>query len=70
LAAFGDAHFRVYKLVVDGRTVTRVEHLDEEGRLQELAGMLGTGESAWEAARELRRQAGELEAEEKGVQIK
>ncbi len=70
LAAFGDAHFRVYKLVVEGRTVTRVEHLDEEGRLRELAGMLGTGESAWEAARELRRQAGELEAEEKGVQIK
>lgn len=56
LAAFGDAHFRVYKAITEGRTVTRVEHLDEEGRLRELAGMLGTGESAWEAAHELRRQ--------------
>ncbi len=56
LAAFGDTHFRVYKVPADGRTVTRVEPLDEEGRLQELATMLGTGRSAREAAEELRRQ--------------
>ncbi|MDQ7029229.1 MAG: DNA repair protein RecN [Ardenticatenia bacterium] len=56
LAAFGDAHFRVYKVQSNDRTVTRVEPLDEEGRLRELASMLGTGHSAREAAEELRRQ--------------
>lgn len=47
LAGYGDVHFRVSKGVVDGRTVTRVEDLDENGRVQELAAMLGTqGEHA------------------------
>ena len=57
LAAFGDAHFRIHKVVEGGRTLTRVERLDEQNRLAELAMMLGTGESAWEAAVELRRAA-------------
>jgi len=41
LAAFGDSHFRVQKQVIDGRTVTQVEALDDRTRLEELALMLG-----------------------------
>jgi DNA repair protein RecN (Recombination protein N) len=41
LAAFGDSHFRVQKQVIDGRTVTQVEALDDRTRLDELALMLG-----------------------------
>ncbi len=60
LAAFGDAHFRIHKVIEAGRTLTRIERLDEQTRLAELAMMLGTGESAWEAAIELRRAAREM----------
>ena len=42
LAAFGDAHLRVVKLLEDGRTLTHVENLEGETRLEELAQMLGT----------------------------
>ena len=41
LAAFGGQHFRVTKLVQEGRTITRLEQLDGKDRLQELAQMLG-----------------------------
>jgi DNA repair protein RecN (Recombination protein N) len=41
LAAFGDQHFRVVKLVEDGRTTTHVEQLNDDSRLEELAQMLG-----------------------------
>ncbi len=41
IACFGDAHFRVWKEVVGGRTVTRVERLGDEERLEELTLMLG-----------------------------
>ncbi|HFE45536.1 MAG TPA: DNA repair protein RecN [Nannocystis exedens] len=41
IAAFADTHFRVDKLARDGRTVTRVERLDERARIDELARMLG-----------------------------
>ncbi len=41
IAAFADTHFRVDKLARDGRTVTRVERLDEQARIDELARMLG-----------------------------
>lgn len=41
LAAFGDQHFRVQKLVEDGRTITRVEEMHDATRLDELALMLG-----------------------------
>jgi DNA repair protein RecN (Recombination protein N) len=41
LASYGDTHFRVDKVQSDGRTVTRVLLLDEQGRLQELAAMIG-----------------------------
>jgi DNA repair protein RecN (Recombination protein N) len=47
LAGYGDVHFHVSKDVQDGRTLTRVTQLDGNGRVQELAAMLGTqGEHA------------------------
>jgi DNA repair protein RecN (Recombination protein N) len=42
LAAFGDQHFQVRKIVENGRTTTRVEQLNEGDRLDELAQMLGS----------------------------
>jgi DNA repair protein RecN (Recombination protein N) len=54
LAGFGDSHFRVRKVVTEGRTAVRVERLQEPERLQELAQMLGTvGEAAHDGAREI-----------------
>ncbi len=41
LAGFADVHYRVRKHTQGGRTVTRVERLDERGRVEELADMLG-----------------------------
>jgi len=41
LAAFGDQHIRVMKLVDGGRTTTRVELLNDSNRRDELAQMLG-----------------------------
>ncbi len=42
LAAFGDQHFSVGKKVQSGRTTTLVRALDDSGRLEELAQMLGS----------------------------
>ncbi len=56
IAAHADAQYRIVKRERDGRTVTEVEHLDREGRIVELAQMLGgeTGGAATLAsAREL-----------------
>ena len=41
IAAHADAHFRITKRERDGRTVTEIERLDREGRIVELAAMLG-----------------------------
>jgi DNA repair protein RecN (Recombination protein N) len=41
IAAHADAHFRIVKRERDGRTVTEVTSLDREGRIVELAAMLG-----------------------------
>ena len=41
IAAFADAHFRVDKRTEGGRTVTRVQRLDDRKRIEELARMLG-----------------------------
>jgi DNA repair protein RecN (Recombination protein N) len=43
IAAHADAHYRIAKRERDGRTVTEVERLDREGRIVELAAMLGGG---------------------------
>jgi DNA repair protein RecN (Recombination protein N) len=54
LAAFGDQHFQVQKLIEKGRTLTRVEKLDGEPRLLELSQMLGeVGEGTLRSAYEL-----------------
>jgi DNA repair protein RecN (Recombination protein N) len=44
IAALGHTHYRVHKLEQHGRTVTRVERLDAEARVDEIARMAGGGE--------------------------
>jgi DNA repair protein RecN (Recombination protein N) len=58
IAAHADAHFRISKRERDGRTVTDVVRLDDEGRTIELAAMLGGGAAATDAAAELLAAAG------------
>jgi DNA repair protein RecN (Recombination protein N) len=56
LAAHADSQFRITKRDRDGRTVTEIERLDREGRIVELAQMLGgetSGPTALATAREL-----------------
>ncbi len=54
IAVYGDAHVHIRKEIVGERTVTRVNPLDAEGRLDELAQMLGaTGQAGQETAREM-----------------
>jgi DNA repair protein RecN (Recombination protein N) len=69
IAAYADAHFQIEKRVERGRTVTTVRILDEAGRVEELARMLG-GEGITDGlratAREMllgRRAKGESESE-------
>ncbi len=57
IAVYGDAHAHIRKEIVGERTVTRVIPLDAEGRLVELAQMLGaTGQAGQETAREMLQQ--------------
>lgn len=44
IACFGDKHYRVAKTVSDERTITSVDFLSEEERLDEIARMLGGSE--------------------------
>jgi len=56
IAAHADAHYRIAKRERDGRTVTELEGLDREGRIVELAQMLGGeagGAATLASAREL-----------------
>jgi len=54
LAAFGDEHYQVQKLIQGSRTLTRVERLDGDPRLLELSQMLGeVGEGTLRSAHEL-----------------
>jgi DNA repair protein RecN (Recombination protein N) len=56
IAAYADAHFAIHKIQRDGRTLTEVHRLDEAGRLEELAAMIGGpagGPAAVASAREL-----------------
>ena len=46
IAAHADAHFQIVKRERDGRTVTDVTALDREGRIAELAAMLGADPAA------------------------
>lgn len=42
VAAFGDTHYQINKTVDGQRTVTRVQHLDDDARIEELTQMLGS----------------------------
>jgi DNA repair protein RecN (Recombination protein N) len=56
IAAHADAHFAIAKREREGRTVTEVRRLDREGRIVELAQMIGgagRGTAAMASAREL-----------------
>ncbi|MBW8010789.1 MAG: DNA repair protein RecN [Chloroflexi bacterium] len=54
LAGFGEQHFKVDKLVKDGRTITQVKKLNGEARLMELALMLGeVSEGTLQSANEI-----------------
>jgi DNA repair protein RecN (Recombination protein N) len=57
IAAHADVHYRIAKRERDGRTVTEIEELDREGRIVELAAMLGGeasgGPATLASAREL-----------------
>ena len=56
IAAHADAQYRITKRERDGRTVTEIERLDREGRIVELAQMLGGdagGATSLASAREL-----------------
>lgn len=50
IASFADAHFRIGKREAKGRTVTEIERLEREGRVNEIARMLA-GETITETAR-------------------
>ena len=57
IAAFAETHFRIAKEERDGRVVSRVETIDEEARIDELAAMLDgfpLTEAARASAREMR----------------
>ena len=55
LACYGDVHYKVDKVQSEGRTVTRVQMLDEQERIEELAAMLGgpPGEARQRSAQEM-----------------
>jgi len=59
IAAYADRHFVISKEEVGGRTVTRVQELDWEGRVAELARMLAgrVDEAALAHARRLLEQS-------------
>ena len=64
LAAFGDQHWRVRKLVEDGRTLTQVDRLESAARLDELAQMLGNlSDASRKAAQETLEMANQREKE-------
>lgn len=57
IAAMGGSHYMIAKKVIDDRTVTAIEMLDEDNSIKELARMLGADEiteSAIENAKELK----------------
>ncbi len=63
IAAWADTHFRVGKGVQGGRTYSEAESLSEEERTGEIAGMLGSGESVSQVAREMLERAGQGKGE-------
>lgn len=41
IAAMADVHYKIEKHVTEGKTITQIEQLDEEGSVKEIARMLG-----------------------------
>ncbi len=67
LAAFGGQHFRVRKQIVEDRTLTEVEELDDTARIVELAQMTGSmSESNLTAAQEMLSKAHERQKQLEG----
>jgi DNA repair protein RecN (Recombination protein N) len=66
IAAHADAHFQIDKQVVAGRTVTTVRRLDDRGRTDEIARMLG-GAAVTDR---LRASAREMIEERRGAKVK
>jgi DNA repair protein RecN (Recombination protein N) len=63
LAGYADGHYQVSKEPVGDRTITRVEQLDKNGRVEELAAMLGTlGEHATGGAESILERVDEVKA--------
>jgi DNA repair protein RecN (Recombination protein N) len=61
LAAYGEQHFRVKKVAIGGRTITKVESLQGEERLLELASMMGeVSEGTRRSAQELLQTVGSV----------
>ncbi|MCM1104022.1 MAG: DNA repair protein RecN [Clostridium sp.] len=63
IAAMADTHFVIVKETKDGRTVTRIDLVEEQALLEELARMLGGGqitEAALTNAAEMKRMAQEV----------
>lgn len=61
LAAFGQQHYRVEKAVEAGRTITQVQQIDGDDRIEELAQMLGeVSNGMLQSARELMETVQEL----------
>ncbi len=67
LAAYGDQHFHIRKRITGDRTTTEVTVMDEQGRIAELALMIGGGEAAWSAAAALRDAVQQLNVSEMGM---
>lgn len=66
LAAFGGQHLRVFKQLLKGRTVTQVDVLQDDARLNELAEMLGeVSEGTLQSAREIVTTAQKVTQEDK-----
>lgn len=63
IAAYGDAHFHIRKAIVDERTVTQAEMLQDKKRIDELAGMLGAVTDTNRAS--VRELLGEVEKEKR-----
>jgi DNA repair protein RecN (Recombination protein N) len=61
IAGYGDTHYHVTKQVVGGRTQTEVQILAGDGRVEELAQMLGAlSQSTRQSAREILNEAAEM----------
>ena len=63
IAAMADTHFEISKSVNNGRTITSIETLSEEGKIKELARMLGgvtITETVIENAKDMKKQADEI----------